>query len=142
MTNPSSPPGWYDAGVPGQLRWWDGAKWTEHVHPMPSVRGSSLPSAQPMPMPAGGDKGTRARIAGWVALVPIPWGLVFAAAAFLSGNVGFLLIDLAAVAGLAAISIVCFVWAARERGRQCGPANPPSAQSPVVRPVSGREGMR
>lgn len=23
-------PGWYDAGVPGMQRWWDGAQWTSH----------------------------------------------------------------------------------------------------------------
>ena len=27
----SAQPGWYDAGVPGQERWWDGAQWTAHA---------------------------------------------------------------------------------------------------------------
>lgn len=36
----SAQPGWYDAGVPGQQRWWDGVQWTPHVQasqnpPMP-----------------------------------------------------------------------------------------------------------
>ncbi|WP_417512216.1 DUF2510 domain-containing protein [Microbacterium sp.] len=26
----SAQPGWYDAGVPGQQRWWDGVQWTGH----------------------------------------------------------------------------------------------------------------
>lgn len=26
----SAAPGWYDAGTPGRLRWWDGIQWTEH----------------------------------------------------------------------------------------------------------------
>lgn len=26
----SAPQGWYDAGVPGRLRWWDGTQWTAH----------------------------------------------------------------------------------------------------------------
>ncbi|MEJ7702505.1 MAG: DUF2510 domain-containing protein [Geodermatophilaceae bacterium] len=31
--------GWYadPAGTPGQ-RWWDGQRWTEHVHPPPPVQ--------------------------------------------------------------------------------------------------------
>lgn len=30
-------PGWYpDSSAPGQLRWWDGSRWTEHRAPMPA----------------------------------------------------------------------------------------------------------
>jgi hypothetical protein len=31
--------GWYadPSGVPGQLRWWDGSRWTDHVTPDPSA---------------------------------------------------------------------------------------------------------
>ncbi|WSJ19992.1 DUF2510 domain-containing protein [Nocardia sp. NBC_01327] len=34
--NPT-PPGWFgDPGYPGQLRWWDGIQWTQHVQAAPS----------------------------------------------------------------------------------------------------------
>ena len=26
----SAPAGWYDAGIPGRRRWWDGYRWTDH----------------------------------------------------------------------------------------------------------------
>ncbi|MGW4119908.1 DUF2510 domain-containing protein [Nocardia sp. NPDC004711] len=41
--NPT-PPGWYgDPGYPGQLRWWDGIQWTQHVQ----VATSAPPPPQP-----------------------------------------------------------------------------------------------
>jgi hypothetical protein len=34
----SAPAGWYsDPAGSGQLRWWDGTRWTEHVHPVPDA---------------------------------------------------------------------------------------------------------
>lgn len=31
----TTPQGWYDAGVPGRQRWWDGAQWTAHERDAP-----------------------------------------------------------------------------------------------------------
>jgi hypothetical protein len=36
----STAPGWYDDGS-GQVRWWDGERWTEHAQPPAGVVGSS-----------------------------------------------------------------------------------------------------
>lgn len=41
-------PGWYDAGVPGTQRWWDGTQWTAHERGAESV----WAAAQPMPQAA------------------------------------------------------------------------------------------
>jgi hypothetical protein len=42
---PSTPAGWYPDGQ-GGLRWWDGARWTEHTMPGPGTAQPALP-AQP-----------------------------------------------------------------------------------------------
>ena len=76
----STPAGWYaDPTEPARLRWWDGASWTEHVHPaQPVAAAPSSPdtyppatvietplSVPPVPAPArrglfGGRKGLEA----------------------------------------------------------------------------------
>jgi hypothetical protein len=33
QTNAPAPAGWYPDSVPGQLRWWDGTTWSDHVAP-------------------------------------------------------------------------------------------------------------
>ncbi|WP_291050643.1 DUF2510 domain-containing protein [Herbiconiux sp.] len=58
-------PGWYDAGTPGRLRWWDGVQWTAHEAPVPAppavtapvsaapavAAPASVPAAWPLPGP-------------------------------------------------------------------------------------------
>jgi Protein of unknown function (DUF2510) len=50
-------PGWYPdpSGPPGQQRWWDGTRWTEHLQPAPGAapEGPLPPSAGPPSAPAG-----------------------------------------------------------------------------------------
>ncbi|GEP39586.1 hypothetical protein NPS01_32490 [Nocardioides psychrotolerans] len=43
---PSTPAGWYPDGQGGQ-RWWDGARWTDHVQPAPAVEAPPTPPAPP-----------------------------------------------------------------------------------------------
>ena len=53
-TTGAPPAGWYtDPGSAGQ-RWWDGARWTEHVLPasVPTSTGQVAPSPEPVPAPA------------------------------------------------------------------------------------------
>lgn len=45
----ATPPGWYDDGH-GALRWWDGARWTEHVAAPDSAAGASADAATAMPV--------------------------------------------------------------------------------------------
>jgi hypothetical protein len=51
----SAAAGWYadPSGVPGQLRWWDGSRWTDHVTPDPSA----VPAAAGAPGAAGAHGG-------------------------------------------------------------------------------------
>lgn len=43
----SAQPGWYDAGVPGQERWWDGTQWTAHERAVPGVTPVGMQPVQP-----------------------------------------------------------------------------------------------
>jgi hypothetical protein len=49
----SAQPGWYDAGVPGRQRWWDGTQWTAHERAIDVAPVSYAPVASStVPVPA------------------------------------------------------------------------------------------
>jgi len=50
MSASAPPPGWYPGDRPGTERWWDGARWTPHVRPVPGA---------PVGGPQGGVPGGR-----------------------------------------------------------------------------------
>jgi hypothetical protein len=49
----SAAPGWYDAGTPGRVRWWDGAQWTVHEADAPTPVAASAPAVGQMAAPTG-----------------------------------------------------------------------------------------
>ncbi|GGI37214.1 hypothetical protein GCM10010988_12830 [Cnuibacter physcomitrellae] len=60
-------PGWYDAGTPGRLRWWDGTQWSEHERDAAAVA--------PAPTPASGQGAQTGPVMGWYqpASGPVRW---------------------------------------------------------------------
>ena len=59
MSSPMAPAGWYDDGQhPGQQRYWDGERWTEHFHP---------PVAVPAPVPPAQRPARTHRYWAWLA---------------------------------------------------------------------------
>ncbi|MGN8026336.1 DUF2510 domain-containing protein [Microbacterium sp. 22242] len=50
----SAQPGWYDAGVPGRERWWDGGQWTAHERDVspPAPTGGGFAGAAGAPVAA------------------------------------------------------------------------------------------
>ncbi|MBA8815374.1 hypothetical protein FHX48_000426 [Microbacterium halimionae] len=59
----TTPPGWYDDGN-GNLRWWDGAHWTEQVH-VPNVPAESTIEVPPRPPLPNLDAGTALGFDTW-----------------------------------------------------------------------------
>ncbi|HEY4268741.1 MAG TPA: DUF2510 domain-containing protein [Galbitalea sp.] len=89
-------PDWYlDPSTPGQLRFWDGAVWTDHTKPVPTPTAPGMPA----PMVAQPDYSQPAQTAQYV-VPPTPRKLANRAAGF--GMLGVL---------LAAIGIVVTIFA-------------------------------
>lgn len=72
MTNQTA--GWYpDPATPGQLRYWDGAQWTEHVAAVPQA--APPPPPQPLPPPYYGYGAPHYAPAGYPGGAYAHWGL-------------------------------------------------------------------
>ena len=65
----SAPAGWYDAGTPGRLRWWDGAQWTEHECEAPARQPQPPQPPQQAPQPVPVIPAAPSIPAGWY---PVP----------------------------------------------------------------------
>lgn len=60
----SAAPGWYDAGTPGRVRWWDGVQWTAHEADAPAAIAARAPAAASAPASAATDTGV-GPVPGW-----------------------------------------------------------------------------
>ncbi|QEW00789.1 DUF2510 domain-containing protein [Microbacterium caowuchunii] len=110
---PSAPAGWYDAGVPGWQRWWDGTAWTDRQRPAatPAVAGPPAEPAQPV-RPGWGQGAPEASIiAGVFACLLIPGAAVIGLFA-LAGNPVLVFGSVVACLALTALAVVAFLNAA------------------------------
>jgi hypothetical protein len=115
MTNPSNtPPGWYEGGVAGEQRWWDGAAWTAHARPTPAA--APAPGTVPNRFWNGSKEGslTAAILLGCFAVVAFFGTLL----GMLAGPIGALPPGIAFL-GSATLSVVFFLnWNGLKRNEQ------------------------
>lgn len=91
-------PGWFpDAKIPGQLRWWDGNAWTEHVHvqaappaPPAGQPGHAAAEAAPLtPAASGPSAPSGNRVTAWMSAHKVLTGIAaFIVFLMLVGAVG------------------------------------------------------
>lgn len=115
MTNPANtPPGWYEGGVPGEQRWWDGVAWTAHARPTPAA--PPAPGTVPNKFWNGSKDGslTAAIVLGCFAVVAFFGTLL----ALLAGPIAALAPGLAFL-GSGTLSVVFFLnWNGLKRNEQ------------------------
>jgi hypothetical protein len=117
---PTTPAGWYPLG--GELRYWDGYRWTEHRAAPPTVATSwSTPSRQPvLPRPGHTYLVTDARVSGatvaiiWVIAVltvgyMLPWAVAATRGKSNSGAIALLnfLLGWTAIGWIIALVMAC-----------------------------------
>lgn len=108
---PLFPAGWYpDTAMPGYLRWWDGAQWTNHTSPMgASTTPARIPSAPAVPVFATGASNQKRN----------PHSRSMAIASLVVAMAGGLLATVALVTGPLAIAFGCIsISQARAHGER------------------------
>ncbi|WP_105804488.1 DUF2510 domain-containing protein [Leucobacter massiliensis] len=141
-TTPGAPAGWYRSERPGQLRYWDGTRWTEHYAPDPAASPAPATHAGPSAPPAASADAPGAAAPGAAAAAPAPSRRSLPGIAIAGIVVGAVLLLAGATAGIGFAAgwfgPSSSVSEARESPETAEPpASPEPSESPGTAPGTG-----